>query len=213
MELSVLKYMLTTAGYPENEYFRPTSLVSVLTDSEGSIFYNIMYQKINFATDENLIKIKYSRLSRVSSILRTSYFTDSTHMITKCDVNKNPYRESYLRFPKAGDTIRLLIHADGSSEELSELITAVNYDTYRNTVTFTLEDDILYSLVNTDRSKYIPYLVIKTDKSLIAPFKNTSNVYVENDLTNFESDVTFSINDHFIGFEFDKNAYTNAKGL
>ena len=51
MELSVLKYMLNIAGYPENTFFRPTELVSVLTDSDGSLFYNVMYQKINFATD------------------------------------------------------------------------------------------------------------------------------------------------------------------
>lgn len=213
MELSVLKYMLNIAGYPENTFFRPTELVSVLTDSDGSLFYNVMYQKINFATDENLIKIKYSKLSRISSLLRASYFTDSTHMVTKCDVNKNPYRESYLRFPKAGDSIRLLIKSDSSSEDLTEKIIAVNYDSYRNTVTFTLEDDVLYTLVNTDKSKYIPYLVLQTDKELLAPFKNTSNVYIESDLTDFVSDVTFSINDHLIGLEFDKNAYTNARGL
>ncbi len=206
-------YLLNMCSLDANTYIRPKDLVCLLSDSDGNTFYDYKNTKVMFDTTNNLIKFKYSILVPASAMLMTSRFTDDTHLVTPCDLRCSPYRNgSDIRFPRAGDYIKLFVKSDMSSEPIAERITQVKYNNYNNSVEFTLETNNLHTVVSLNKSKYIPYLVLGDKGSLVSPLRDSSRVFYEDNVTDKDYDYALSATEHFVGLDFDKNTYTYSRG-
>lgn len=214
MESTVLEVVLNLIGYAHGDsstasnWIRPLELTCIMTDTDGKEYYSWRNEKVCFDTDNKIILIKRSALTPISSRFSKWSFSDSTHLVARCDGLGNPYSTNRdLRKPKAGDRIRmaaLYSHTDLGVARESE-IASVSYDKTSDSYTMVLSDADAYK-TGADLDSNEPFIILESGTNGVeAPLSDQTMVFIAVDQTDNAADSFITMDEHFVGLDFNRN--------
>lgn len=202
MEHSSLVSNLSLINYPENEWFRPSTLNNIIMESDNNIYFNPKLEKIKFDTTNDLIMLKYSILKNASSILKKFQYNSTKNFIKIYTPFGSVYGTKTCREPKVGDKVFSYdkVLKEYAYSVISNIVINQNY-TY-----IYFEDENLINKILSAKNGLTFFVVLgSVDININAVILDVPyEIFIENNITQYEADVFIGL-DRVAGFDFNKS--------
>ena len=182
-------------NWATNEWLRPAELDYIALNSDGNQFYAPKTMKIMFDTHNELIKIKYSVLTEVSSFLYNfSYKKAEKQLLLAEYLPGTVYYKRFTREPEVGD--RVYCYDPVSGDVAYSTITAVNART------ITLNNLNVINMIES-ATNALRFSVLKEEyiDNCVTISDNPIMFYKEADASDFAYDVAIRTS-MVVGFSF-----------
>lgn len=199
MKAGKLSNFLSTVGYTANKWIRPYEINHFILEHDGNQFYNPLMEKVYFDTNNELIKIKFSKLIPVSGRLDLFQYNpnDKTLHFQKYGT---VYVNKSINEPAIGDVV-YCYDPVGNSYTKSEISNTVT-NSYGKTMV-TMSDNKVISKIQS-ATNGLRFFILQKGYTLDAiHLADPCQFYKEQDVDEFDAD-TYIGTDRLVGFEFSK---------
>ncbi len=201
MKHGKLSTFISKVGYPANTWLRPLDLNYIVIDADGNQFYNPKKQKILFDSSHDLIKIKFSDLVPVTSILDRFSYNPTTNTLFFSNGFQSIFAKKNTREAKPGDVVycydprlQTLVHST---------ISSITNDFYGNKQLVLGDDNVITKIQSVNYGMRFYVMLQEYLNEETTQLDNPIELYVERDLTDYTADI-FIGTDRVCGFDYDR---------
>ena len=201
MRQGTLSSFISNAGYPDGEWIRPLELNYIIIDADGNQFFNPKKQKLMFDTSHELVKLKFSTLVPVTSIIGNFSYNPETNVLFFNNGIGSIFAKKNTRDAKAGDEIWCFDPRLNTT--VHSVIESVISDIYGNKRIVLADDNIIVKIQSVNYGMRFYLLLQEYKDSEKISLDNPVELYVEKDLTDFDADIYIGT-DRICGFDYDR---------
>lgn len=201
MKHGTLNKFISNVGYTANIWLRPLDLNYIIIDADGNQFYNPKKQKIMFVPEDDLVKIKFSDLVPVTSILGQFSYNPTDNTLFFSNGFRSIFAKKNTREAKTGD---LVYCYDPKLSTLTySAISSISNDIYGNKRIVLADDNLITKIQSVNYGMRFYVLLQEYAEEETIMLDNPIELYIEKDLTEYDADIYIGT-DRICGFDYDR---------